>query len=32
MTSNLGSPATKPSENRFQRLSSESLSLVEMVI
>ena len=32
MTSNPGSPATKPSENRFQRLSSESLSLVEVVI
>jgi len=32
MTSNLGSPATRPSENRFQRLSSESLSLVEVVI
>ncbi len=32
MTSNLGSPARRPSENRFQRLSSESLSLVEMVI
>jgi uncharacterized membrane protein (DUF373 family) len=32
MTSNLNSPATRPTENRFQRLSSESLSLVEMVI
>jgi uncharacterized membrane protein (DUF373 family) len=32
MTSNLHSPATGPSENRFQVLSSESLSLVEMVI
>ena len=32
MTSNPGSPATRPSENRFQRLSSESLSLVEVVI
>ena len=32
MTSNPHSPATSPSENRFQRLSAESLSLVEMVI
>ena len=32
MTSNPASPATRPSENRFQRLSSESLSLVEVVI
>jgi uncharacterized membrane protein (DUF373 family) len=32
MTANQGSPATGPSENRFQRLSSESLSLVEVVI
>jgi uncharacterized membrane protein (DUF373 family) len=32
MTSNLRGPATTPSENRFQLFSSESLSLVEMVI
>jgi uncharacterized membrane protein (DUF373 family) len=32
MTSHLHSPATRPSENRFQLLSSESLSMVEMVI
>jgi uncharacterized membrane protein (DUF373 family) len=32
MTSDLRSAATRPSENRFQTLSSESLSLVEMVI
>ena len=32
MTSNPGSPAARPSENRFQGVSSESLSLVEMVI
>jgi uncharacterized membrane protein (DUF373 family) len=32
MTSNLQNPATGPSENRFQLWSSESLSLVEMVI
>ena len=32
MNSNPGSSATKPNKNRFQRVSSESLSLVEMVI
>jgi uncharacterized membrane protein (DUF373 family) len=32
MTYNQRSAATRPSENRFQLLSSESLSLVEMVI
>jgi uncharacterized membrane protein (DUF373 family) len=32
MTTNPRSPTTRPAENRFQRFSCESLSLVEMVI
>ena len=32
MTTNLRSPATRPTENRFQLFSCESLSLVEMGI
>jgi uncharacterized membrane protein (DUF373 family) len=32
MTTNPRSPTTRPTENRFQLFSSESLSLVEMVI
>jgi uncharacterized membrane protein (DUF373 family) len=32
MTTDPGSPTTRPSENRFQRFSSESLSTVETVL
>jgi hypothetical protein len=32
MTTNPHSPSTRPTENRFQVFSCESLSLVEMVI